>query len=74
MAEPPAPLDMVAAGRAHQALGTALQDDIADLDVLQRAGNESADRAVPHIRAHLAPRYVRDVQTVTLGAGFLGRS
>jgi hypothetical protein len=69
----PAPLDMVAAEQAHRSLSAALQDDITDLDVLQRIGNESADRALQLIRAHLAPRYARDVQTVTVGAGFLGR-
>lgn len=69
----PAPPDMAAVCAAHLDLGRALEADVADLDVLQRAGNASADRALQHIRAHLAPRYVRDVQTIMVGAGFVGR-
>ena len=58
---------------AHRALGTALRDDMIDLDVLQRAGVTSADDALEIIRAHMGPRLMRDVQTFLVGDALLGR-
>jgi hypothetical protein len=72
-ADIPAPPDMTAAAAAHKALGDALVATMVDLDVLQRAGNEAADRALQVVRAHWGPRYARDVQTMLVGAGMIGR-
>ena len=58
---------------AHRALGLALQDDMIDLDELQRAGDTDADVALDVIRAHLGPRLVRDVQTFLVGDALVGR-
>ena len=58
---------------AHRELGEALVASIFDLDELQRAGVGAADDALLKVRAHLGPRYVRDVATTMVGAGFLGR-
>jgi hypothetical protein len=44
-----------------------------DLDVLQRAGNTRADTALQSIRAHILPRIVRDVETLTIAGGMAGR-
>jgi len=67
---PPVYGDVVA---AHRVLGQALVDDARDLDVLQRAGDTRADAALAVLRAHWGPRYARDLATVTVGSGFLGR-
>lgn len=75
-ADYPAPPDRAEVARAHTELGRALESSIADLDVIQRSATpdaSSADQALGVIRAHLAPRYLRDFQAVTVGAGFLGR-
>ena len=69
----PAPPDHDAIASAHRELGEALVANVRDLDVLQRAGDTRADAALDEIRAHLLPRYVRDVATVTVGAGMVGR-
>lgn len=69
----PPPLDADAVAAAHRELGEALNATIVDIDVLLRAGESRADAALQVVRAHLGPRYVRDVQTVTVGGGFLGR-
>lgn len=72
----PAPVDREALTSAHTELGRALESSIADLDVIQRAGDDAAtaaDAALNAIRAHLAPRYLRDFQLMSVGAGFLGR-
>lgn len=70
----PAPPDQAATMAAHRTLSEALWDTIADLDVLQRAGDHRADAALQVVRGHLGPRYMRDVATVVVGAGFIGRS
>jgi hypothetical protein len=72
-ADVPMPADQVPIRAAHQELGYALQDCITDLDVLQRAGNGRADTALQSIRAHLLPRIVRDVATLTMAGGMAGR-
>lgn len=72
-ADLPTPLDPAVLASAHRELGTALVDTIVDLDVLQRAGQASADAALDIVRAHLGPRYVRDAQTIVAGSGMLGR-
>jgi hypothetical protein len=72
----PAPPDRAELQVAHTELGRALEATIADLDVVQRAGGAdaaAADQALNTVRAHLAPRYVRDYQLITVGAGFHGR-
>ncbi len=69
----PAPPDHDAIASAHRELGEALVANVRDLDVLQRAGDTRADTSLDEIRAHLLPRYVRDVATVTVGAGMVGR-
>ncbi|WP_040491854.1 hypothetical protein [Ilumatobacter nonamiensis] len=69
----PAPLDRDVVIEAHTALGRAIEATFPDLDELQRAGVASADDALQIIRAHLGPRYVRDAQTIVVGAGFVGR-
>ncbi len=58
---------------AHLELGRALEATMLDLDELQRAGIAAGDEALDVVRAHMGPRYVRDVQTVTVGSGFIGR-
>ncbi|MGA9277257.1 hypothetical protein [Ilumatobacter sp.] len=70
----PAPVDRDAVIAAHTELGRAIETTFLDLDELQRAGISSADDAVQVVRAHLGPRYVRDVQTICVGEGFIGRS
>jgi hypothetical protein len=76
-ADYPAPPNRDDVIRAHTELGRALEASITDLDVLQREGGApaaAADEALAVIRGHLAPRYFRDFQAITVGAGFLGRS
>ncbi len=58
---------------AHRAMTMALQETITDLDGLQRAGETRADDALNVVRAHLVPRIARDVATVSLEGGFVGR-
>ncbi len=69
----PIPEDPAHARAAHRQLGQALRDTMIDLDELQRSGISSADDALQVVRAHLGPRYVRDVQTSMVGEGFVGR-
>ena len=45
---------------AHRELGLALQDDMVDLDELQRSGDTDADATLDVIRGHLGPRLVRE--------------
>lgn len=72
-ADLPTPLapDLIAA--SHRELTSAIVANMTDLDVLQRAGDARADEALRVMRAHLGPRYIRDVQTVIVGAGMIGR-
>jgi len=67
------PVDQEPIRASHRELGYALQDNMTDLDVLQRAGETKADVALQILRAHLMPRIVRDVETLTVGAGVAGR-
>jgi hypothetical protein len=72
-ADLPTPLATDALASAHRELTSAIVANMTDLDVLQRAGDERADASLRVMRAHLGPRYVRDVQTVIVGAGMIGR-
>ena len=73
LADLPAPINREKVLVAHRQLGKALEQTIIDIDVLQRAGDPRGDIALDVVRAHLAPRYARDVATVVAGAGMLGR-
>ena len=73
LADVPAPMDREKVLAAHRQLGKALEQTIIDLDVLQRAGDTRGDLALDIVRAHLAPRYARDIATVVAGAGMIGR-
>jgi len=72
-AEIPIPSDREAVMAAHLALSLALQDDMIDLDELQRDGDAGADAALDVIRSHMGPRLVRGVQTFLVGEALLGR-
>ena len=77
LADLPAPPDSADVARAYNELGRALEANIADLDVIQRGGGAdatAADTALDAVRAHLAPRYLRDFSTFTIAGGFVGRS
>jgi len=67
------PQDQNPIRESHRELGYALQDNMTDLDVLQRAGEAKADASLQILRSHLMPRIVRDVETLTVGAGVAGR-
>ena len=67
------PQDQIPIRASHRELGFALQDNMTDLDVLQRAGETKADAALQILRTHIMPRIVRDVETLTVGAGVAGR-
>lgn len=67
------PLDQAPIRESHRELGFALQENMTDLDVLQRAGEAKADVALQILRTHLMPCIVRDVETLTVGAGVAGR-
>lgn len=69
----PAPLARAAVMAAHRECNQAVVDNMVDLDVLQRAGDEAAERALTILRAHLGPRCLRDAQTLLVGAGMIGR-
>ena len=67
------PPDQQPIREAHRAMTLALQETITDLDVLQRSGDARGDAALNAVRAHLVPRIARDVATVSLEGGFVGR-
>ena len=69
----PAPSDRTALSDTHRELGHAIEATMIDLDELQRAGETAADDALAVVRAHLAPRFLRDVETFSVGEGFVGR-
>ncbi len=69
----PIPLARADVAAAHKELGDALVATLTDLDALQRSGNEAADAALDVLRAHWGPRYKRDVETILVGAGMIGR-
>lgn len=76
LADLPAPVALDSTISAHMELSRALEACISDLDVLQRAGGPdatAADQSLNAIRAHLAPRYLRDHLTIVAGSGFVGR-
>lgn len=70
----PAPPDGIELVAAHRAMTEAIQETFRDLDELQRADVAAAEEAVQVVRAHLAPRYMRQVAAFTVGEGFIGRS
>ncbi len=65
--------DMAEAAQQHRELSQGLVDTLQDLDLLQRSGIGVADAALVILREHLGGRAVRDVQTLVVGAGMLGR-
>lgn len=72
----PIPPERAKVESAHLELGRALEASISELDVLQRAGgpnSTAADEALNAIRSHLAPRYLRDFQLISIAGGMLGR-
>ena len=72
----PGPVAIDSTVRAHTELSRALEANIGDLDVLQRAGGPdaaAAGQSLNAIRTHLAPRYLRDHLSITVPGGFLGR-
>ncbi len=69
----PAPPDPIELLSAHRDLTKALESTFRDLDELQRSDVPVADEAIRVIRAHLAPRYIRQVEAFTVGDGFVGR-
>lgn len=69
----PTPVDPAIVMDAHHAANLGIVDSMRELDVLQRVGNADADRALQIIRAHMGPRLVRDVETMVVGAGMVGR-
>lgn len=72
-AEVPIPSDQTSVREAHRAMSLALQESMIDLDAIQRAGDARADAALEVIRTHLVPRITRDIATVSLEGGFVGR-
>jgi hypothetical protein len=69
----PEPIDRDEVREAHILMTNGLVDSMRDLDVLQRQGDEAAERALGIIRAHLGPRTMSDVATHVVGAGMVGR-
>lgn len=69
----PVPADQSPVRDAHRDLGFGLQETIADLDVLQRAGHASADAALQRLREYLMPTILNNVAAISVGGGMLGR-
>lgn len=69
----PAPPDGIELVAAHQELSKAIESTFRDLDEMQRADVAAADEAIQVVRAHLTPRYVRQVEAFSVGDGFVGR-
>ncbi len=69
----PAPPDGIELVAAHRELSNALESTFRDLDEMQRADVAAADKAIQVVRAHLTPRYVRQVEAFSVGDGFVGR-
>jgi hypothetical protein len=72
----PLPVALGTTINAHTQLSRALEACIGDLDIVQRAGGPNAaaaDESLNAIRAHLAPRYLRDHATISIAGGFIGR-
>lgn len=70
----PAPMDRAAALAAHNELTHAIEESMRDLDEMLTAGDNSAHDALLIIREHLGQRYLRDVTSIQVGEGFIGRS
>ena len=71
--ELPVPLDRDVVMGAHRRLGVAVQDDMIDLDELQRAGTPGADAALDVIRGYIGPTAMTFVQTFLVGDAMVGR-
>lgn len=69
----PIPVDPAPARAAHAQLGYGLQDTIADLDVLQRAGHSAADVALQRVREFLMPTIMQNIAAISIGGGMIGR-
>lgn len=69
----PAPPDGIELVAAHRELTQAIESTFRDLDELQRSDVAPADDAIQVVRAHLAPRYMRQVAAFSVGDGFVGR-
>ena len=67
------PTDRAEVMAAHRELGHGLEATMLELDELQRAGESAADDALHIVRGHLGPRFIRDVDTLLVGDGFVGR-
>lgn len=74
-AELAAPLTQDALAAAHRELSEALILTLQDLDELIRTGDSSAVEELKLVRAHLAARAARDMQTLVPNPGsFVGRA
>ncbi|MFM8600908.1 MAG: hypothetical protein ACKORY_08205 [Actinomycetota bacterium] len=73
LADVPVPVDQAPVRAAHARLGYGLQDTIADLDVLQRAGHASADAALQRLREYLMPTILQNIAAISVGGGMVGR-
>jgi len=68
-----APLQLAALMTAQHTATQDIVETMRDLDVLQRAGDARADAALEALRDYLAIRYIRDRDTLLVGAGMVGR-
>lgn len=73
LADVPVPVDQAPVREAHTRLGYGIQDTIADLDVLQRAGHASADAALNRVREYLLPTIMQNIAAISVGGGMVGR-
>lgn len=73
LADVPVPVDQAPVREAHARLGYGLQETIADLDVLQRAGHASADAALQRLREYLMPTILNNIAAISVGGGMVGR-
>ena len=69
----PVPQDQASVREAHKRLGFGLQDTIADLDTLQRAGHATADAALQRLREYLMPTIMNNIAAISVGGGMVGR-
>ncbi|MCC7365075.1 MAG: hypothetical protein IT303_11950 [Dehalococcoidia bacterium] len=58
---------------AHDAVKTALEENMLDTDVLIRGGHGGAMEAVTRYREVMGPMIARDFATMVVGAGMVGR-
>ena len=73
LADVPVPVDQAPVRESHSRLGYGLQETIADLDVLQRAGHASADAALQRLREYLMPTILNNIAAISVGGGMVGR-